>query len=119
MMIPTLPGRIAAATLAAFLLTSCGRPGSSDTKQGAGQSAGAGNAAAHTYVEPGQFDEFYLFYSGGHSGQVFVAGIPSMRHLFTIPVFSPHPGLGYGYDDESKEMLGDFTWGDVHHPALS
>ncbi|MGB6648177.1 MAG: Sec-dependent nitrous-oxide reductase, partial [Bacteroidota bacterium] len=25
----------------------------------------------------------------------------------------------YGYDDESRKMLGDYTWGDSHHPALS
>jgi nitrous-oxide reductase len=78
----------------------------------------ASNAEA-TYVAPGEKDEDYLFYSGGHSGQVFVAGIPSMRHIVTIPVFSPYPGTGYGFDTESKEMLGDYTWGDVHHPALS
>jgi nitrous-oxide reductase len=76
------------------------------------------NAEA-TYVAPGEKDEFYLFYSGGHSGQVFVAGIPSMRHIVTIPVFAPYPGTGYGFDVESKEMMGEYTWGDVHHPALS
>ncbi len=78
----------------------------------------AENAEA-TYVAPGEKDEYYLFYSGGHSGQVFVAGIPSMRHIATIPVFAPYPGTGYGFDTESKEMMGEYTWGDVHHPALS
>ena len=37
----------------------------------------------------------------------------------TIPVFTPYPATGYGFDDETKAMLGDLTWGDVHHPALS
>lgn len=78
-----------------------------------------GDAAARTYVAPGEKDEFYLFYSGGHSGQVFVAGLPSMRHIATIPVFSKYSGTGYGYDEETRAMLGDFTWGDVHHPGLS
>jgi len=82
-------------------------------------SSSAESQAKKTYVAPGEMDDYYLFYSGGHSGQVFVAGIPSMRHIFTIPVFTPYPGTGYGYDEESKEMLGEFTWGDVHHPALS
>lgn len=77
------------------------------------------DAASRTYVAPGAKDEYYLFYSGGHSGQVFVAGLPSMRHLATIPVFGRYPGTGYGYDEESRAMLGDFTWGDVHHPGLS
>src|SRR5688500_6049196 len=76
-------------------------------------------AALASYVKPGDQDQYYLFYSGGHSGQVFVAGVPSMRHIFTIPVFTPYPGTGYGFDEESKAMLGDYTWGDVHHPAAS
>jgi nitrous-oxide reductase len=76
-------------------------------------------AAQKTYVAPGDLDEYYFFASGGHSGQVYVYGVPSMRHLSTIPVFTPYPATGYGFDDESKKMLGGMTWGDVHHPALS
>src|SRR5512132_2549593 len=76
-------------------------------------------AAQATYVAPGDLDEYYLFSSGGHSGQIYVYGVPSMRHLATIPVFAPYSATGYGYDDETKEMLGKLTWGDVHHPALS
>jgi len=76
-------------------------------------------AAQRTFVAPGKLDDYYLFYSGGHSGQVYVAGVPSMRHIMTIPVFAPYPATGYGFDEESKRMLGDYTWGDVHHPALS
>ena len=80
---------------------------------------GDSSAAAKSYVPPGEKDEFYLFYSGGHSGQVYVAGLPSMRHISTIPVFAPYPATGYGFDEESKQMMGRFTWGDVHHPGLS
>jgi nitrous-oxide reductase len=76
-------------------------------------------AAEKTYVPPGDLDQYYMFSSGGHSGQVFIYGLPSMRHLATIPVFAPYSATGYGFDDESKEMLGKLTWGDVHHPALS
>ena len=76
-------------------------------------------AAIATYVAPGDLDESYLFYSGGQSGQVFVAGMPSMRHIITIGVFTPYPATGYGYDKETKAMLGGYTWGDMHHPALS
>jgi nitrous-oxide reductase len=79
----------------------------------------ADDAAAKTFVAPGQLDQYYLFYSGGHSGQVFVAGLPSMRHIATIPVFAPYPGTGYGFDEETRAMLGEYTWGDVHHPGLS
>ena len=76
-------------------------------------------AAQKTYVAPGDLDEYYFFASGGHSGQVYVYGVPSMRHISTIPVFTPYPATGYGFDDESKKMLGELTWGDAHHPGLS
>lgn len=93
-------------------LTSCG-------KQGGTAAADRTANALASYVAPGEKDEYYLFYSGGHSGQIFVAGIPSMRHIVTIPVFAPYPATGWGFDDASKKMMGDFQWGDVHHPALS
>ena len=93
---------------------SCGRKSAIKQERG-----GTAEAATLTYVAPGDTDEYYLFYSGGHSGNVYVAGVPSMRHISTIPVFAPYPATGYGFDKESKEMLGAFTWGDVHHPAIS
>ncbi len=76
-------------------------------------------AAMKVYVAPGDLDEYYMFASGGHSGQMYVYGLPSGRHISTIPVFTPYPATGYGFDDESKKMLGELTWGDAHHPALS
>jgi nitrous-oxide reductase len=76
-------------------------------------------AAEKVYVAPGDLDEYYMFASGGHSGNVYVYGIPSMRHISTIPVYTPYPATGYGFDDESKAMLNGLTWGDVHHPSLS
>jgi len=97
---------------AAVGLTSCG-------KQSGTSAADRTSNALASYVAPGEKDEYYLFYSGGHSGQVFVAGIPSLRHIVTIPVFAPYPATGWGFDEESKKMMGDYTWGDVHHPALS
>lgn len=111
------PGLLALGSLLATLLVGCDRSGPADAA-GNDNAERTANAVA-TYVAPGEKDEYYLFYSGGHSGQVFVAGIPSMRHLITIPVFAPSPGTGYGFDVESKEMMGEYTWGDVHHPALS
>jgi nitrous-oxide reductase len=99
-------------------LVGCNPPGQSSSSASSSGKTHA-SAAERTWVAPGAKDEFYLFYSGGHSGQVFVAGIPSMRHIATIPVFAPYPGTGYGFDDETKAMLGNYTWGDVHHPGLS
>ena len=90
--------------------------------------------AVTTFMPPGGADEFYLIASGGHSGQVIVFGVPSMRILKIIGVFTPEPwqGFGYGADwgeavlaegtADGKEMsaaAGRLTWGDTHHPALS
>jgi nitrous-oxide reductase len=88
-------------------------------KKAAGATSDLAVAAQKTYVAPGDLDEYYLFASGGHSGQVYVYGVPSMRHLSTIPVYTPYPATGYGFDDDTKAMLGGLTWGDVHHPSLS
>ncbi len=85
----------------------------------AGGTGGGGSAAQKVYVKPGEHDTHYAFLSGGHSGQVFVYGLPSCRHITTIPVFTPESAKGYGYDEDSKAMLGGFTWGDAHHPGLS
>ena len=99
---------------AALLVTAgCNPPGSRRV------ASAESSAAVKSYVPPGEKDEFYLFYSGGHSGQVYVAGLPSMRHIATIPVFAPYPATGYGFDEDSRAMLGRFNWGDVHHPGLS
>ncbi len=83
-------------------------------------------AAAKTYVPTGGRDEFVCFSSGGQSGQLIVYGIPSMRILKYVAVFTPEPWQGYGYDDESKAVLAqgkirgkDITYGDTHHPAIS
>lgn len=100
--------------LAVGLLSGCGgKKGRTEAR------SDVQDAAIKTYVAPGDMDEFYLFKSGGHSGQVYIYGVPSMRHLSTIPVFTPYPATGYGFDKESKALLGGFTWGDAHHPSLS
>lgn len=54
-------------------------------------------AALKTYVPGGWKDEFVMISSGGHSGQVLVIGVPSMRLLKVIAVFTPEPWQGYGY----------------------
>jgi nitrous-oxide reductase len=85
--------------------------------------ASTANAAQRTYVAPGEYDEFYAFLSGGYSGQVSVWGIPSGRMMKVIPVFSQDPETGYGYTEETKNLLmtsyGMIPWDDSHHPHLS
>src|SRR6187431_2034511 len=110
---------VAALTLLAALATQCTPSQPASRRAGGGAQSDVALAAQKTYVAPGDLDEYYMFSSGGHSGQIYVYGIPSMRHLATIPVFTPYPATGYGFDDDTKKMLGDLTWGDAHHPALS
>ena len=84
---------------------------------------GSADAAAKTYVAPGQHDEFYAFMSGGFNGQIGVYGLPSGRLLKIVPVFSQFPENGWGYSEETKPMLettfGNIPWDDLHHTALS
>ena len=85
-------------------------------------------AAVRSFVSPGQKDEYYMMSSAGHSGQVLVIGMPSMRILKVIAAFAPEPWQGFGYGaDWGEKILEDgangngtpLTWGDTHHPALS
>jgi nitrous-oxide reductase len=108
-------GAVAAALFVAGCAPSAPREG-----RRAGAVSDIAANAMKVYVPPGDLDEYYMFSSGGHSGNVYVYGVPSMRHLVTIPVYTPYPATGYGFDDETKAMLGgQLTWGDLHHPALS
>ena len=81
------------------------------------------DAAQRVYVAPGKYDEFYMFTSGGFSGQVTVYGLPSGRLLRTIPVFAQDGQEGYGFSEQTKAMLntsyGVIPWDDAHHPELS
>jgi len=81
------------------------------------------SAAEKVYVPPGEHDEFYAFLSGGFSGQLSVYGLPSGRLFKIIPVFSVDAEKGYGFNEETKDLLntsfGRIPWGDSHHPDIS
>ena len=83
-------------------------------------------AAAKTYTPTGGRDEYIVVSSGGQSGHLIIYGIPSMRILKYVAVFTPEPWQGYGFDDESKAVLAQgkimgkqINFGDTHHPAFS
>ncbi len=82
-------------------------------------------AAAKTYLPSGRHDDYIMFSSGGHSGQLFLIGVPSMRLLRTVAVFTPESWQGWGFGagneilDEGKVNGRDVLWADTHHPALS
>ena len=81
------------------------------------------DAASKVYVAPGEYDEFYGFFSGGFSGQMSVYGLPSGRLFRVIPIFSVDPEKGYGFNEETKALLntshGFVPWDDAHHPEYS
>ncbi|MDP1825247.1 MAG: Sec-dependent nitrous-oxide reductase [Archangium sp.] len=85
-------------------------------------------AALLTYKPTGTKDDYVIFASGGQSGQILVIGVPSMRLLKVIGVFTPEPWQGYGYGGYTNKVLeggqqykiGErLSWADVHHPNLS
>ncbi len=83
-------------------------------------------AAAKTYTPSGKHDEYVIFASGGHGGNIITIGVPSMRILKYIAVFGAEPWQGYGLGGESDKILAEgnqggkvINWGDVHHPNLS
>lgn len=84
-------------------------------------------AAVKTYMPSGQTDPYIMLSSGGQSGQVYVIGVPSMRILKEIAVFTPQSWQGYGYGGSGDEILkggfmpdgSELKWGDTHHPNIS
>jgi nitrous-oxide reductase len=84
------------------------------------------NAALKTYTPSGKMDEYLIFASGGQSGNIDVIGVPSMRLLKVIGVFTPESWQGFGYGGESDKVISGgaqgshrITWADVHHPNIS
>src|SRR4051794_9159752 len=105
-------------SLLALGCSSADKPAAAATSKGLGGGAGLSelmkqrglteadvSAALKTYTPSGKHDEYYLFASGGHGGNLIVIGVPSMRILKYIGVFTPEPWQGYGYGDESKKLL--------------
>ena len=82
--------------------------------------AGAGDLNLHP--APGQLDTYYGVWSGGHSGEVRVLGLPSGREIKRVPTFNIDCMNGWGITNESKAIIGTkadgslkYKTGDTHH----
>ena len=106
---------------------SLGASGSiADLMKARGLSEADVEGALKTYVPSGKMDEYYIFASGGQSGNVNVIGVPSMRMLKVIGVFTPESWQGWGFGGDGDKVLAQgaqgthkISWADVHHPNLS
>lgn len=123
-------GSAAVAGLATVGMAAC-----TDKQGGAAPSgsapANSGKAESHgtsgaTHLKPGELDTYYGLWSGGHTGDVRVLGLPSGREILRIPVFNPDALVGWGITNESKKIMGTkadgnlrYTVADTHHVHAS
>ncbi|AUL99723.1 nitrous-oxide reductase [Rhodocyclaceae bacterium] len=78
------------------------------------------------HLAPGELDTYYGLWSGGHTGDFRVLGLPSGRELHRVPCFVPDALVGWGITNESKAVMGTkpdgtlkYTVGDTHHVHAS
>jgi nitrous oxide reductase len=61
---------------------------------------GAAAGELNLHPAPGQLDTYYGVWSGGHSGEVRVLGLPSGREIKRIPTFNIDCMSGWGITNE-------------------
>ena len=78
------------------------------------------------HLKPGELDTYYGLWSGGHTGDMRVLGLPSGREIHRIPCFVPDALVGWGITNESKKIMGTkadgslrYTVADTHHTHAS
>ncbi|WKB55414.1 TAT-dependent nitrous-oxide reductase [Eleftheria terrae] len=91
-----------------------------------GPAAAAHADTAGIHLKPGELDTYYGLWSGGHTGDMRVLGLPSGREILRIPCFVPDALVGWGITNESKKVMGTkpdgslrYVVGDSHHVHAS
>ncbi len=111
-----------AGTMLSLGLTACKQGTAPAVTGSAAPAAGTTEAGHSPHVAPGELDSYYGLWSGGHTGDVRVLGLPSGREIHRIPVFYPDALIGWGITNESKAVMGTkadgslkYTVADTHH----
>jgi nitrous-oxide reductase len=121
-------GTAAAAGLAGVGLAACSdKPATAPAAKASAPALGnPGEHASAVHLKPGELDTYYGLWSGGHTGDLRVLGLPSGREITRIPVFVPDALVGWGITNESKKIMGTnpdgslkYTVADTHHVHAS
>lgn len=120
----------AVASLAGIGLAACSeKPATAPAAKASaagGASAEATEPGGSIHLKPGELDTYYGLWSGGHTGDLRVLGMPSGREITRIPCFVPDALVGWGITNESKQIMGTkpdgslkYTVADTHHTHAS
>jgi nitrous-oxide reductase len=102
------------------------KPAAAPAATSAAPVAPAEKGGANVHLKPGELDTYYGLWSGGHTGDMRVLGLPSGREIHRIPCFVPDALVGWGVTNESKKVMGTkadgnlrYTVADTHHTHAS
>ncbi|WP_374564776.1 TAT-dependent nitrous-oxide reductase [Ideonella sp.] len=117
----------AAAGLAGVGMAACSeKPATAVAPAASGSASGHAEGSSKVHLKPGELDTYYGLWSGGHTGDMRVLGLPSGREITRIPCFVPDALVGWGVTNESKDVMGRkadgslrYTVADTHHTHAS
>jgi len=119
-------GTAAIASLTGVGLAACKEDAKAPAAPAATPVAADHGTASAAHLKPGELDTYYGLWSGGHTGDMRVLGLPSGREITRIPVFVPDALVGWGITNESKKIMGTkpdgslrYTVADTHHVHAS